>query len=430
MHPTSSATATINTTAENRPRAPANQHAEIHTRPTKPLAKAAAAKPVAATSGKRPNPATKNSLPTTPKNHAERLAFDQELINSELSTDDDFLISDDMDEAPRKKESRFESGDFLHIEKLPTQNISLFDREVRKEIPEETDTADESWAMELLDDADEDVKLSSVKEAMEQKERDQSEEEYESYSNNLQQDDAEPAQQQTNFSGHLFSLVGERSDANQESLQEIHPQPYTDNALYQQTMQDAKQDSQMRAYDTSRAALLMNIMPEPVEMTARRKSNWSRKKLWAGLSLLMLVLLLAQTAWFQFENLNRTQPYRGAYEIICPIVGCKLPALVDHSKIRTNNLVVRNHPQVKNALIVDAIILNNASFQQPFPDLVLEFSTMEDKPVASRRFTPREYLRGELAGQHLMPQNQPVHLTLELVDPGLEAVNYRAYIPE
>jgi hypothetical protein len=49
--------------------------------------------------------------------------------------------------------------------------------------------------------------------------------------------------------------------------------------------------------------------------------------------------------------------------------------------------------------------------------------------VASRRFVPKDYLGGELVGRELMPQNQKIHITLDLVDPGPEAVNYHISIP-
>jgi hypothetical protein len=44
--------------------------------------------------------------------------------------------------------------------------------------------------------------------------------------------------------------------------------------------------------------------------------------------------------------------------------------------------------------------------------------------VAGRRFKPEEYLGGELTGSRLMPVMQPVHIALELLDPGPRAVNY------
>src|SRR5690606_12548286 len=131
--------------------------------------------------------------------------------------------------------------------------------------------------------------------------------------------------------------------------------------------------------------------------------------------------LIGQIAWFQFDTLSRHQPYRSLYTSICPLLNCQVPALAAPELIRTSNLVVRTHPQAEGALVVDTILLNTASFRQPFPDLTLTFSDRHGQTVASRRFRPQEYLAGELAGHKLMPSNQPIHLTLEIEDPGPEA---------
>ena len=74
--------------------------------------------------------------------------------------------------------------------------------------------------------------------------------------------------------------------------------------------------------------------------------------------------------------------------------------------------------------LVDTLLLNRADYEQPFPDLLLVFRDLNDRIVASRRFTPAQYLSGELAGQQDMPVRTPVHIALELVDPGPEAVSY------
>jgi len=59
----------------------------------------------------------------------------------------------------------------------------------------------------------------------------------------------------------------------------------------------------------------------------------------------------------------------------------------------------------------------------------LVFTDIDEKQVASRRFTAKDYLGGELVGRELMPQNQKIHITLDLVDPGTTAVNYHISIP-
>ena len=90
----------------------------------------------------------------------------------------------------------------------------------------------------------------------------------------------------------------------------------------------------------------------------------------------------------------------------------------------TQNLVVRSHPTLQRALVVDALLLNKADYEQPFPDITLMFRDLNDNMVASRRFTPAQYLSGELSGENDMPVQTPVHIALELVDPGPEAVSY------
>ncbi len=114
----------------------------------------------------------------------------------------------------------------------------------------------------------------------------------------------------------------------------------------------------------------------------------------------------------------------------CGVVGCKLSPRQDLNKISSDKLMVYSHPKIPDALIVDAVLVNEASFAQPFPALVLRFENLQGEIIAQRRFQPGEYLRGALAGMTSMPARQPVRLKLELADPGQEAVSYLLFIPK
>jgi len=160
----------------------------------------------------------------------------------------------------------------------------------------------------------------------------------------------------------------------------------------------------------------------------RHNSTRQRTWLWALGAVTASMLIVAQVMFYKFEALNKTEPYRQVYEVLCPIAGCQLPPLSAIAKIRASNLVVRSHPNEENALIIDTMLLNNAEFPQVFPALFLEFTNITGKSVAARTFQPGEYLGGELAGQALIPSNQPVHISIELVDPGEHAVNYRIQV--
>ncbi|GAB3113567.1 DUF3426 domain-containing protein [Aestuariicella hydrocarbonica] len=176
--------------------------------------------------------------------------------------------------------------------------------------------------------------------------------------------------------------------------------------------------------------LLEGIARAPVEMEwQQEKSPWPRRLLWGGLSLLAAAVLAAQLAWYNFDSYSRIEPWRQGYMLACPMIGCQVPPIADPRRVKAYNLVVRSNPRAGNALIIDSILLNTANFEQPFPDFTLTFSNLQGKQLAYRRFTPREYLGGEMAGASHMPSGQPVHISLEILDPGPDAVNYTAAIP-
>jgi predicted Zn finger-like uncharacterized protein len=185
-------------------------------------------------------------------------------------------------------------------------------------------------------------------------------------------------------------------------------------------------DAESRAASTFRSnPKLFELSEDPLQLQwqAPRKP-WARWLGWGLLNLLAAGALLGQYALYHFDELARQDQYRPWFEAICLQLGCTLPSKVDVSLIKSSNLVVRSHPDFAGALVVDAIIYNRASFAQPFPLLELRFSDQNNQLLANRRFKPGEYLSGELAGEDEMPPQTPIHISLDILDPGQEAVNY------
>lgn len=337
------------------------------------------------------------------------LKFDQSQIDREAqrADEDDFLISDDMNRRVEPEdEDLFGLGEPLSEQQ---RRHSLFERTPGDEhSPESEDDTDESWAMSLLEE-EESVE---VKPAGETKESDPGEEA-----------SLEPGATSASLPENASPPTGDEAEADRadESLR-FHLEANDDEEV-------DYQGEKISAHDPERAALLMSIDPEPVEMSEQPRRLGRRAWLWPAVAGLALVVLIFQLGWLQFDRLSRIEPYRSAYGVVCPLLGCELPTLVDRERIAVRNRVVRAHPEREDALILDAILLNTAEFEQPFPPLALEFSDTRGEVVAARQFEPAEYLSGELAGREHIPPNQPVHITLELVDPGPEAVGNRAYIP-
>lgn len=155
-----------------------------------------------------------------------------------------------------------------------------------------------------------------------------------------------------------------------------------------------------------------------------KKSPWKRWLAWAVLNSCTLLLLLGQYTYHNFAQLARHDTTRPWLAMVCPVINCQLPSKVDIQQIKSSNLIVRSHPEFSGALLVDAIIYNRAPFSQPFPLLEFTFSDQQGQPVAHRLFKPQEYLAGELAGQQQMPQQTPIHIALEILEPSGGVVNY------
>ncbi len=144
-------------------------------------------------------------------------------------------------------------------------------------------------------------------------------------------------------------------------------------------------------------------------------------------SLIVVILLLtglAQYAWFN-KNLYaqdvRMRPY---FLTVCHWVNCVLPDYVNDDDLVAQNLVVRPHNSVEGALTVDAILRNSAIFRQQFPLLELQFEDINGRVVAMRRFSPQEYLAGELRGLRFIPANTEVRFSLQILRPGEEALGF------
>lgn len=146
-----------------------------------------------------------------------------------------------------------------------------------------------------------------------------------------------------------------------------------------------------------------------------------------SLFLLITVLtttLLAQASWLHYEKLSQYPQAAKLYEMACERLKCTLPVLSDIKKIKSYNLIVRSHPTTPSALIIDATIVNSASFGQDFPKIALYFSDINNKTIAQRLINPNEYLSEEILNWEKFPPEQPIHISLEIIDPGKEAVNY------
>ncbi len=349
---------------------------------------------------------------------------------------EDILISDDMviaDTQEANSNADKFNADFhdniLYSRDLGKQESNLFERDFLGDKDEESTQTDESWALDLLENAD--SNLSEKPRQREEAKQDSEEFEFERSFNAHHEQGAESEFENHPPTGSAFQII-EDDEPNEEELRQtlfgsqMHGE---DDLTTYSEVREIEYPGNPGERITPSNNVYLDFEPEPVEMSWRGnypiwKSNW----LWAPLSVAAGIFLLIQIAWIQFNDWSRIEPYRNYYKTVCQTLGCELPKLIDHDKIKAANLVVRSHPTTPGALIVDTVIQNTAKFEQRFPSIDLVFTDLSNKTIAARRFEPAEYLGGELAGRKQMPIKQPVHIALEIVDPGEKAVSYRISI--
>jgi predicted Zn finger-like uncharacterized protein len=376
---------------------------------------------------------------------------------------DDVLITDD------NEQNRLDlDGDIFDLDsKNNNSKTSLFDRKLNEVKEHRRESADESWAVRMLAELEEEenedkthfiteprpepksVKNNSTNHNEELNDGyevkiepsymlddfddgdDKQNPDYSQIDLDIYNDDGSEADNSgaLYFDQNSVSAEAETSDSHKPSSLESDIDNNADTEILkpQASISDDAIDNAMSSrthYQDDSKNYLANIEPAPVEMMDFSSPS-AQRWLWRAGAIIAGLLLLLQIAILRFDTLSKHPSYRPFFSYACNLVGCSLPPLLDTQQIRTTNLIVRSHPRQQNALIIDAILINNAQFSQAFPALQLEFNDINDQLVASRQLEPNEYLRGELAGAREMANNQPIQLSIEIVDPGDSAVNYQ-----
>ena len=177
----------------------------------------------------------------------------------------------------------------------------------------------------------------------------------------------------------------------------------------------------------------------PLEFLLRRRGRGAGMRLLSSLTALLLMLaLVAQFLWVERQTYSQNASLRGFYERVCGWYGssgwlglllgegprdCGLPPFADFSAIECRN-AADDILESGGVATLNIILRNTASFPQPFPLVILEFSTRDGRSVALRQFAPEEYLPEALRHIQTMPVMNPVQFQMDVIHPGPDAVNY------
>lgn len=139
----------------------------------------------------------------------------------------------------------------------------------------------------------------------------------------------------------------------------------------------------------------------------------------------LLLLLLAQLAWFNRELVLATPQGAAIAEGLCSVVGCEVPPHRAPSQYTVLHRDIGAAPDDPGVLQMQLRFRNDADFAQPMPDIQLSLYDSEEKLIARRRLPPDEYLFPSPSAGTLVNPGDEISLTLQLEDPGRHTTGFK-----
>ncbi|MDO8595968.1 MAG: DUF3426 domain-containing protein, partial [Sulfuricaulis sp.] len=144
---------------------------------------------------------------------------------------------------------------------------------------------------------------------------------------------------------------------------------------------------------------------------------------WLLGGVLLLVLLMAQVAYFYAPQLARDARLKPWLALYCERTGCDLKPPHGTSSIELVQTSVAPHPRYENALRLQAILVNRAEQAQSHPVMEVSLTDSEGQVLTRRSFTPAQYLESPVAPGALAP-NVAVRAHLDVTNADGRAVGY------
>jgi predicted Zn finger-like uncharacterized protein len=152
----------------------------------------------------------------------------------------------------------------------------------------------------------------------------------------------------------------------------------------------------------------------------RRRWRW----FWVLLALLLSALALLQLAFTWRDEIVAAAPeIQPLFAAVCARFACAEPPR-EPSAIELVSRDVRDHPQYRDTLLVNATLVSRASGPVPFPVIQLGLQGPTGELIGVRRFAPSEYLDKSIDIAAGMRPNRAVYIVLEVVQRGDRAVSF------
>lgn len=152
--------------------------------------------------------------------------------------------------------------------------------------------------------------------------------------------------------------------------------------------------------------------------------------IWWFINILLLLVLLGQIVYLYRAEISIFAPSAKPYlEQYCEIINCTIP-LARQARllsIESSDMQIGT-AQSSGITTLTAIVQNKASFPQAFPSFKLTLTDTQDQALASRIFTPSEYLEENIDPSKTIEPSKEISVTLYINSGDLHAAGYRLFL--
>jgi predicted Zn finger-like uncharacterized protein len=158
--------------------------------------------------------------------------------------------------------------------------------------------------------------------------------------------------------------------------------------------------------------------------TGRPAARALLRAAWITAAVLILLAIAWQWAEFRSEPLLQNAAVESAEQRLGLKAQPPEQPFRDLESIHLVNRELRSHPAVPGRLRLSATIVNRAQQNQPYPEIEVALLDSSGQVVLRERFAPSDYLAAGSANDGGMAPQAYLPLTLELADPGAQAVGF------
>ena len=170
---------------------------------------------------------------------------------------------------------------------------------------------------------------------------------------------------------------------------------------------------------------ILGDIPDELREKTPAKRSLVATMCWGVGALLLLIIITAQLAWFNRDELLLRYPQLDPVaRKICDRLQCEILRYKDINSIKLLNRDVRNHPLYEGSLLVNATMANKSETIQPFPLIQLALFNPGGDVIGYREFKPEEYLDDSINIPAGMMPESPIHFVLEVGGPTEGAVSF------